>query len=36
MPGLFQGMSGIGYALLRAAYPGRFPSVLLWASDAAS
>jgi type 2 lantibiotic biosynthesis protein LanM len=36
MPGLFQGMSGIGYALLRAAYPGRFPSVQLWASDAAN
>jgi type 2 lantibiotic biosynthesis protein LanM len=30
LPGLFQGTSGIGYALLRAAYPGRYPSVLLW------
>lgn len=31
VPGLFQGTSGIGYALLRAAVPDRLPSVLLWA-----
>jgi type 2 lantibiotic biosynthesis protein LanM len=30
MPGLFMGASGIGYALLRAAYPERLPAVLLW------
>lgn len=29
-PGFFQGMSGIGYALLRQAYPDRLPEVLLW------
>jgi type 2 lantibiotic biosynthesis protein LanM len=29
-PGLFQGTSGIGYALLRLAYPDLLPSVLLW------
>lgn len=28
--GFFQGTSGFGYTLLRAAYPTRFPSVLLW------
>jgi lantibiotic modifying enzyme len=31
VPGLFQGTSGVGYALLRAAFPDRLPSVLLWA-----
>jgi type 2 lantibiotic biosynthesis protein LanM len=31
VPGLFQGTSGIGYALLRAAFPDRLPAVLLWA-----
>ena len=30
MPGLFMGASGIGYGLLRAAYPDRLPAVLLW------
>jgi type 2 lantibiotic biosynthesis protein LanM len=30
MPGLFNGSSGIGYGLLRLAYPERLPSVLLW------
>ncbi len=29
-PGFFQGTSGIGYELLRLAYPGMFPSVLIW------
>lgn len=29
-PGFFQGVSGIGYALLRIARPDRYPSVLLW------
>jgi lantibiotic modifying enzyme len=29
-PGLFQGSAGIGYALLRLAYPNLAPSVLLW------
>ena len=29
-PGFFQGISGIGYALLRQAYPDRFPSVLIF------
>ncbi|GGA11546.1 hypothetical protein CYANOKiyG1_24520 [Okeania sp. KiyG1] len=29
-PGFFQGMAGIGYQLLRLAYPARFPVVLLW------
>ncbi|APR75897.1 Lanthionine biosynthesis protein LanM [Minicystis rosea] len=29
-PALFQGMSGIGYTLLRLAHPERIPSVLLW------
>jgi type 2 lantibiotic biosynthesis protein LanM len=29
-PGLFQGTSGIGYELLRLAYPESLPSVLLW------
>ncbi len=30
LPGLFQGTSGIGYALLRSASPESLPSVLLW------
>lgn len=29
-PGFFQGISGIGYALLRIARPDAFPNVLLW------
>jgi type 2 lantibiotic biosynthesis protein LanM len=29
-PGFFQGASGIGYELLRLAYPNQLPSVLLW------
>lgn len=29
-PGFFQGTSGIGYELLRLAYPEKLPSVLLW------
>lgn len=29
-PGFFQGASGIGYQLLRLAYPDQLPSVLLW------
>jgi type 2 lantibiotic biosynthesis protein LanM len=29
-PGLFQGTAGIGYQLLRVAFPERVPSVLLW------
>jgi type 2 lantibiotic biosynthesis protein LanM len=29
-PGFFQGLSGIGYELLRLAYPEALPSVLLW------
>lgn len=29
-PGFFQGTAGIGYGLLRLAYPERLPSVLLW------
>jgi type 2 lantibiotic biosynthesis protein LanM len=29
-PGFFQGLSGIGYALLRLAKPDRYPNVLLW------
>ena len=29
-PGLFSGLSGIGYQLLRLAHPARVPSVLLW------
>jgi len=29
-PGFFQGLSGIGYQLLRLAYPDQLPSVLLW------
>lgn len=29
-PGLFQGTAGIGYELLRLAYPDILPSVLLW------
>ena len=30
MPGLFNGLAGIGYQMLRLAAPGRIPSVLLW------
>jgi lantibiotic modifying enzyme len=30
--GFFQGSSGIGYQLLRVAYPEKLPSVLLWES----
>lgn len=30
-PGLFQGVAGIGYELLRLARPGELPAVLLWA-----
>ncbi|HEX8391307.1 MAG TPA: type 2 lanthipeptide synthetase LanM family protein [Longimicrobium sp.] len=29
-PGLFQGIAGIGYGLLRLHHPGLIPSVLLW------
>jgi len=29
-PSFFQGLSGIGYQLLRVAFPGRVPSVLVW------
>jgi lantibiotic modifying enzyme len=29
-PSFFQGLSGIGYQLLRVAFPGRLPSVLVW------
>jgi lantibiotic modifying enzyme len=29
-PGLFQGIAGIGYELLRVAFPEQIPSVLLW------
>lgn len=29
-PSFFQGLSGIGYQLLRLAHPGRLPSVLVW------
>jgi type 2 lantibiotic biosynthesis protein LanM len=29
-PGFFQGTAGIGYELLRLAYPEKLPSVLLW------
>ena len=29
-PGFFQGTSGIGYQLLRIAYPNLLPSILLW------
>lgn len=29
-PGFFQGTAGIGYELLRLAYPEQMPSVLLW------
>ncbi|HEY7349302.1 MAG TPA: type 2 lanthipeptide synthetase LanM family protein [Ktedonobacterales bacterium] len=28
--GFFQGTAGLGYTLLRVAYPGQLPSVLLW------
>lgn len=30
VPGLFQGAAGIGYELLRLAYPDAIPSMLLW------
>lgn len=30
-PGLFQGLAGIGYTLLRMADPSKFPVLLLWA-----
>lgn len=30
LPGLFLGMAGVGYQLLRLACPGRLPSVCLW------
>jgi lantibiotic modifying enzyme len=29
-PGFFQGISGIGYAMLRQAYPQKFPSILIF------
>ncbi|MFN6486737.1 MULTISPECIES: type 2 lanthipeptide synthetase LanM family protein [unclassified Nostoc] len=29
-PGFFHGLSGIGYEVLRLAYPNKLPSVLLW------
>jgi type 2 lantibiotic biosynthesis protein LanM len=29
-PGLFQGYAGVGYQLLRVAFPERIPSLLLW------
>jgi len=29
-PGFFQGTAGVGYQLLRLAYPSQLPSVLLW------
>jgi lantibiotic modifying enzyme len=29
-PALFTGTSGIGYALLRLAYPAELPSIMLW------
>ena len=29
-PGFFHGATGIGYELLRIAYPSLLPSVLLW------
>lgn len=29
-PSLFQGMSGIGFTLLRQAYPDQLPAILLW------
>jgi len=32
-PGFFQGTAGIGYQLLRLAYPNILPSVLLWDSN---
>jgi type 2 lantibiotic biosynthesis protein LanM len=28
--GLFRGLSGLGYAMLRAAHPGALPNVLIW------
>ncbi|MBI4276869.1 MAG: type 2 lantipeptide synthetase LanM [Armatimonadetes bacterium] len=30
IPGLFQGTAGIGYTMLRQAFPERLPAVLLW------
>lgn len=30
-PGFFQGLSGVGYSLLRQAFPSELPSVLSWA-----
>ena len=30
IPGLFDGLAGIGYQMLRLAAPDRVPSVLLW------
>jgi lantibiotic modifying enzyme len=32
-PGFFLGTAGIGYELLRLAYPNLVPSVLLWDSN---
>jgi type 2 lantibiotic biosynthesis protein LanM len=32
-PGLFRGLAGIGYVLLRTAFPGRLPSVLAYQMD---
>ncbi|MCS6959845.1 MAG: type 2 lanthipeptide synthetase LanM family protein [Pseudanabaenaceae cyanobacterium SKYGB_i_bin29] len=29
-PGFFQGLAGVGYAMLRIAKPAQYPSVLLW------
>jgi lantibiotic modifying enzyme len=29
-PGLYKGRAGIGYELLRLAFPKRLPSILLW------
>ena len=29
-PGLFRGLSGIGYTLLRVAHPGKVPGILMW------
>jgi type 2 lantibiotic biosynthesis protein LanM len=30
LPGFYEGSAGVGYQLLRLAFPGVFPSVLLW------
>ena len=35
-PGFFNGCAGIGYSMLRLAYPGLLPSVLLFESTAKS